>query len=127
MDVPNYSTLRDQISSKKPKLLNISTQLHDEHFLYQTTDPGLSPYSKDLLKLKKMISFNFKKFNDPPVTSSEFYRIGRVLGRGAFGKVNLAAHKLSEQLAAIKSINKEFLKSEEDQRKKIMQEFSILK
>ena len=30
-------------------------------------------------------------------------------------------------MVAIKSINKEFLKSEEDQKKKIMQEFAILK
>ena len=43
-----------------------------------------------------MIKFNFKLYNEPPLTTSEFYRIGRVLGRGAFGKVNLAAHKLSE-------------------------------
>jgi serine/threonine protein kinase len=35
------------------------------------------------------------------------YRIGRVLGRGAFGKVNLSSHKLNEKLVAIKSINKE--------------------
>ena len=61
-----------------------------------------------------MITLNFKKYGEPPQTTSEFYRIGRVLGRGAFGKVNLAAHKVSEQLVAIKSINKEFLKSEED-------------
>lgn len=74
-----------------------------------------------------MVALNFKKFNEPPKTTSEFYRIGRVLGKGAFGKVNLAIHKLSEKLVAIKSINKEFLKSEEDQRKKIMQEFAILK
>lgn len=58
-----------------------------------------------------MIRFNFKLYNEPPLTTSEFYRIGRVLGRGAFGKVNLAAHKLSEQLVAIKSINKEVLRS----------------
>lgn len=92
-----------------------------------TTDPNMSPYSKDISKLQKMITLNFKKFNEAPQTTSEFYRIGRVLGRGAFGKVNLAAHKVSEQLVAIKSINKEFLKSEEDQKKKIMQEFAILK
>ena len=92
-----------------------------------TTDPNLSPYTKDKCKLQKMIMINFKKYNEPPQTTSEFYRIGRVLGRGAFGKVNLAAHKVSEQLVAIKSINKEFLKCEEDQKKKIMQEFAILK
>jgi serine/threonine protein kinase len=74
----------------------------------------MSPQSKDTFKLKKLIKFNFKKFNEPPTTTSEFYRIGRILGRGAFGKVNLAAHKISEQLVAIKSINKEFLKCEED-------------
>ena len=56
----------------------------------------MSPYSKDLNKLQKMIKFNFRKFGEPPATTSEFYRIGRVLGRGAVGKVNLAAHKLSE-------------------------------
>jgi hypothetical protein len=64
--------------------------------MYLTTDPNMSPHSKDLFKLKKLIKFNFKKYNEPPVTTSEFYRIGRILGRGAFGKVNLAAHKLSE-------------------------------
>jgi serine/threonine protein kinase len=75
------------------------------------TDPNMSPYSKDLHKLQKIIKFNFRKFAEAPATTSEFYRIGRVLGRGAFGKVNLAAHKISEQLVAIKSINKEFLRS----------------
>lgn len=87
---------------------------HDSSSLYLTTDPNLSPLSKGFLKLKKLIKFNFNKYNEAPQTTSDFYRIGRVLGRGAFGKVNLAAHKLSEQLVAIKSINKEFLKSEED-------------
>jgi len=106
----------------------------------------MSPYSKDLTKLQKLIKFNFRKFQEPPATTSEFYRIGRVLGRGAFGKVNLAAHKISEQLVAIKSINKEFLRSSKQQKdggvnaavvvpdggehpekKKVMQEFAILK
>ncbi len=94
---------------------------------YLTTDPNLSPYSKDLFKLKKIIQLSFKKYSEPPTTTSEFYRIGRVLGRGAFGKVTLALHKLSEQLVAIKSISKEFLKNEEDQKKKLMQEVAILR
>lgn len=41
--------------------------------------------------------------------ASEFYRIGKVLGKGAFGKVNLAIHKELGDLVAIKSINKQYL------------------
>ena len=49
---------------------------------------------------------SFKKTQKPPHTTVEFYRIGKMLGKGAFGKVNLAVHKLSEEFVAIKSINK---------------------
>ena len=40
------------------------------------------------------------------VTTLECYRVGKVLGKGAFGKVNLALHKLTKKFVAIKSINK---------------------
>jgi serine/threonine protein kinase len=56
-------------------------------------------------------------FNDneePPITTTDFYRIGKMLGRGAFGKVNLAMHKLVRKLVAIKSLNKECLKDDEN-------------
>ena len=52
---------------------------------------------------------NFKNFSCAPPTTCEFYRIGRMLGKGAFGKVSLAMHKLAEQLVAIKSMSKETL------------------
>ncbi len=47
--------------------------------------------------------------NIPIKTSAEFYRIGKMLGKGAFGRVNLAMHKLTEHLVAVKSMNKSFL------------------
>ena len=56
-----------------------------------------------------MIRLHLKNFQIAPPTTCEFYRIGRVLGKGAFGKVSLAMHKLSEQLVAIKSMSKEDL------------------
>lgn len=40
-------------------------------------------------------------------TRLDFYRIGRTLGRGAFGKVSLCLHKLSQQLVAVKSVKKD--------------------
>lgn len=48
------------------------------------------------------------------------------MGKGAFGKVNLAVHRLSSKFVALKSINKQFM-NEEETRKKVMQEFNILR
>jgi len=42
----------------------------------------------------------------PPETLVENYKIGKVMGKGAFGKVNLAIHRLSGKFVALKSINK---------------------
>ena len=49
-----------------------------------------------------------------------------MLGKGAFGKVNLGMHKLARTLVAIKSMNKQYLKDERS-KKKVMQEVAILK
>jgi serine/threonine protein kinase len=47
--------------------------------------------------------------NEPPVTTTDFYKVGRMLGKGAFGKVSLAMHKLTRKLVAVKSMNKKQL------------------
>ena len=73
----------------------------------------------------KIVHDSFKTKGIPPVTQLTFYRIGKMLGRGAFGKVNLGMHKLTRKLVANKSINKESL-SEEKQRNKVMHEVNLL-
>ena len=60
----------------------------------------------------KKINDSFSKKNEAPKTTLDFYRIGKMLGRGAFGKVNLAMHKLVRKLVALKSLNKECLTDE---------------
>ena len=69
----------------------------------------LSPRSKEKRRIVKLIKMtegqNIK-------TTSEFYRIGKMLGKGAFGRVNLAMHKVTEKLVAVKSMNKQFLANE---------------
>lgn len=86
----------------------------------------LSPRSKEVCLIKQLIEDCFKKYNKPPKTQLELYKIGKMLGKGAFGKVNLGLHRLTRKLVAIKSINMDFMK-EESQKKKIMNEINILK
>lgn len=52
--------------------------------------------------------------------------MGKILGKGAFGKVSLAKHKLAKKLVAVKVINKEFLR-DENHKQKILLETKILK
>mmetsp|Transcript_9264 Transcript_9264/g.7060 ORF Transcript_9264/g.7060 Transcript_9264/m.7060 type:complete len:129 (-) Transcript_9264:636-1022(-) len=72
------------------------------------------------------VKHSFEQVGEPPETSIEFYRIGKMLGRGAFGKVNLAMHKLVRKLVAIKSLNKDSLTLDEQQKVKLMKEVSLL-
>jgi serine/threonine protein kinase len=67
----------------------------------------LSPRSLEIANVISIIKDSFANIKDAPVTSMEFYRVGKMLGRGAFGKVNLAMHKLVRKLVALKSLNKE--------------------
>ena len=85
-----------------------------------------SPRTQEQYGLKLMIKVSFLRDEMPPPTDLSFYKIGRLLGKGAFGKVNLALQKLSRRLVAIKSINKKFLKDEHSLRK-IENEISLLR
>ena len=66
------------------------------------------------------------KTSNPPETQVEWYKIGKVMGKGAFGKVNLAIHRLSTKFVALKSINKSVM-HEESSKRKVMQEYNILR
>eukprot|EP01022_Parablepharisma_sp_SALTPOND_P025584 TRINITY_DN5_c0_g2_i1.p1 TRINITY_DN5_c0_g2~~TRINITY_DN5_c0_g2_i1.p1 ORF type:complete len:1045 (-),score=116.51 TRINITY_DN5_c0_g2_i1:7703-10837(-) len=83
-------------------------------------------YAKEVAELTKYIKEYFKEHKEAPPTTANFYRIGKLLGKGAFGKVNLGMHKLTGKMVAIKSINKQYL-TDESSKKKVMQEYSILK
>jgi len=63
-------------------------------------------YKNESKKLKDYIKEYYLKYKTYPKTKLKFYKIGRRLGNGAFGKVNLALHILSGHIVAIKSFNK---------------------
>lgn len=81
---------------------------------------------EDAKNLINYIKNYYKDNKEYPKTSPQFYTIGKLLGKGAFGKVNLGIHKLTGRLVAIKSIHKEFMMNEES-KIKVMQEFAILR
>ena len=63
----------------------------------------------------------------PPATGLDFYDIGRVIGKGAFGQVILGTHKLTGMQVAIKSIDKKFIRRSEYNCSKVHREIQILK
>ena len=67
------------------------------------------PQTKEVEKLVEHIKDHFYEYSKAPETTAKFYRIGKILGKGAFGKVNLAIHRLASRLVAMKSINKQYL------------------
>ena len=77
-----------------------------ERLLTEESNKNNTPRTKQIRKLIKLIKLCFLQNSEPPSTTIDFYRIGKILGKGAFGKVNLAVHKVTECLCAVKSINK---------------------
>ena len=65
-------------------------------------------YKNESKKLsEQIIEYNLKNNNEYPKTTLDYYKIGRCIGHGAFGKVNICLHILSGRIVAIKSIKKE--------------------
>ena len=58
-----------------------------------------------MYKIKCKIKQSLKKDKKLPDTLKKWYRYGRMLGKGAYGKINLCVQTLSMKLCAVKSIN----------------------
>lgn len=76
--------------------------------------------------LIKLIHQSFKTKGNCPPTSLDYYRLVKMIGKGAFGKVYLGVHLLTGENVALKSIEKQYMKDEASKRK-IFQEVLILK
>ena len=83
-------------------------------------------YNRDMEIISDYIKNYYKKNKKYPSTKLKFYKYGRLLGKGAFGKVNLGLHILTGRLVAIKSINKEKITTDR-QKQKIKLETKIMK
>ena len=121
------------LKSKQNNNNNISTSQSKEEIsnsniynLSISTTKDKSYYISEREKLSSYIKNYFKEKGHYPKSSPNFYKYGRLLGKGAFGKVNLALHIASGKLVAIKSFNKKKLLSEHS-KQKIKTEIDVLK
>ena len=86
-----------------------------------------SYYLKESNNLSNYIKNYFNENKKYPETNLNFYKYGRLIGQGAFGKVNLGLNVLTGRVVAIKSFNKSNLNTNSENMKKILYETNLMK
>ena len=108
------------------KVLNTEKSESNDSLMNSLKESGkYTCYNRDMEIISNYIKKYYKKNKKYPNTKMKFYKYGRLLGKGAFGKVNLCLHTLTGRLVAIKSINKEKIKTDRHLQK-IKQETAIM-
>ena len=102
--------------NNKNTISNLSSTTHDSNY-YMEKCNSLSKYIRDY----------YRRYNKYPNTNLNFYLYGRLIGQGAFGKVNIGLNILSGRVVAIKSFNKKSLSTNGDNMKKILSETDLMK
>ena len=114
---------QDKINLEKISLSNEKERKEIDDFTeYKHTERFLKERTELISLIKSFVAKNKKC----PPTTLQYYRIGRCLGKGGFGKVYLGIHKLSGKYVAIKTFCKDRLKDKASY-EKIYREISILK
>ena len=119
----NFQT--DKNVPKKDEKINNNKNNNNKSSSIASTLKECEYYKQECNKLVSYIKDYYKNNNSYPKTSLNFYKIGRILGKGAFGKVNIALHLASGRLVAIKSFNKKKLVTRRAKRK-IKTEIEVL-
>ena len=96
--------------------INNNSNIHDSSY-YMKLSEKLSSYIKNY----------YNKFKKYPDTSLSFYKYGRLIGQGAFGKVNLGLNILTGRVVAIKSFMKKNLEINGENMRKIIYETNLMK
>ena len=115
----NYLKDKDNLNNNynnKNTISNLSSTTHDSNY-----------YMEKCNSLSKYIKEYYKRYNKYPNTNLNFYLYGRLIGQGAFGKVNIGLNILTGRVVAIKSFNKKTLSANGDNMKKILSETDLMK
>ena len=112
----NRNNNDNTLSQYNPSLSSRSSTSYDANY-----------YMKESLKLSCYICKYYNKYKKYPNTSLQFYKYGRLIGQGAFGKVNLGLNILTGRIVAVKSFNKNNAELTGDNMKKIKYETDLMK
>ena len=100
-----------------PTLTTLSSTSNIDSNYYLTQSNKLSSYIKSYYQQNKSY----------PSTLLNFYKYGRFIGQGAFGKVNIGLNVLTGRIVAIKSFNKQKISmNNNENKKKILYETSLM-
>ena len=94
----NNENNNDNNNKENESKINNNSKVHDSSYYMRLSE-----------KLSLYITNYFNKFRKYPNTSLSFYKYGRLIGQGAFGKVNLGLNILTGRVVAIKSFMKKDL------------------
>ena len=124
-------------NSSKNNVSNLTANRNNNDVSLSLYNPTLSSrssvsydanyYMKESLKLANYISKYYSKNKKYPNTSLQFYKYGRLIGQGAFGKVNLGLNILTGRIVAVKSFDKNNSELTGDNMKKILYETDLMK
>ena len=126
------SVKKDKFTSRLSNLptdtkSNEKINLDLEDLIEEKNDINDSMYfMKESINIISYIKEYYKSYNKYPYTKIQFYKYGRLVGKGAYGKVNVGLHVCSGKLVAIKSFNKNKINTEKA-KTKILHETTILK
>ena len=113
-DSIEYDILKNEIKNEQINESNNPNPIKKNYFY------------EECQKLSNYIKYYYYLNNNYPPSDISFYKFGRVIGKGAFGKVNIGLHILTGRIVAIKSFNKtKFTK--ESYKNKIMNEINLMK
>ena len=120
----NTNNINDIHNENKETLLS---QYNPTSSSRSSTSYDANYYMKESRKLSYYISKYFNKYKKYPSTSLHFYKYGRLIGQGAFGKVNLGLNILTGRIVAVKSFNKNSSELTGENMKKIKYETNLMK
>ena len=122
----------EKIENNKIKIIkieNLEKEQKNTENSFSSKSSGVQDYNyymRQSNKLSNYIKNYYNKNKVYPSTTINFYKYGRLIGQGAFGKVNIGLNVLSGRVVAIKSFNKDKLTINSENMKKIMYETNLM-